>query len=414
MPYKDVHTCLTVNKRCIFKIVAHCVANTLTALVLLSDTLGKEIIVHIPQMDSEDPAVLYDKLVVLFGPVVVKQTTTTVHDGCAEVETFLFHLGNKQYKRITTAGIAIASDGNLQTSIDQKLLAGYLCNSQGNFIFSPTLAKWTQDPFTQNRHGGVPSLAQVSNNLAKMFINTLSYEMRSRKAYEKALLKASELGDEQQARKFAKYCQKIKMPGNVYSEIDKGSLPEKLSEFKIGPNGFVLEVTKRDVTAKDKVVERITNEILPAFSFDLPVADLPETKFTDSELRNIHESALTGKTVNVADWENPVIGLEFGDDRESVIVGRVYEKSPAALAGIRNGDRLLSVDDNSAFLNSEHARKLIESSESPHLILSRSGEHLNVILKKVPLRTLLDSGGKLQIEYPQDFKDYLEHMWNNP
>ena len=85
-------------------------------------------------------------------------------------------------------------------------------------------------------------------------------------------------------------------------------------------------------------------------------------------------------------------GLEIraeGKDLRSYVVNHVQEKSPAADAGLEEGDQLLYIDDHSATeLNVSEIYKLMQLGDGKHieLLVKRNG---NIFFTKLTLRRMI-------------------------
>ena len=199
-----------------------------------------------------------------------------------------------------------------------RLIGGDLRNSQGKFIFDPALHKWMRDPFASGHNSQAMDLDIVKWSLAHTLIGTMSFQMRERRAFERASLEAANMGDEAHARSFAGMARKISDPASEYVELDKGYRPPQLIDFKLAANGLVLASRRRaangeGVNGEGTVVETVRNEVIEHFSFDLSPADLPPL-----------EQPVTSRRVGASERGRHIIGIELYDFKESVLISAIY------------------------------------------------------------------------------------------
>ena len=333
-------------------------------LGFVSVVIAGDVYPRIAAIDSDTAEVLFAKVSAKLGQVVLKQTIVTPGPTQTKVETFVIDLHTGYRKTLTTELPSLGV--NSTKPLGQKVSAGYLQNGQGRFMFDPTLNKWRRDPFLNGHDGNAINLEGARWKLAHVLIDTMSFKMRTRDAYKTASLEAKRIGDERRSREFAEEYQSIPIPHGAYSEMDEGYTIPKWTEYTIGLNDLVLEAIRHETNSESRIVERVRNEIIPKYSFDLAEDEVPP-----------REDFITSRKVNPSESETQVIGLELTESDGSVLVSNIYTNSPAAKAGVHSGDRLLSVNGGTPPFKVDHAKQLIDRSAQPVLTVTRAGERLS-------------------------------------
>lgn len=194
---------------------------------------------------------------------------------------------------------------------------------------------------------------------------------------------------------------------NNTTGADNFRLPEKVIRAQLGRglNGVI-----------NGNLGRIEQVRLGRFTMDNIVASFPDSVSFSSKLRggfdrqgNIGCELLRRfkVTMNYRDrymvlkpiknrlrekFEHDMSGLEIraeGKDLRSYVVNHVQEKSPAADAGLEEGDQLLFIDDHSATeLNVSEIYKLMQLGDGKHieLLVKRNG---NIFFTKLTLRRMI-------------------------
>ncbi len=194
---------------------------------------------------------------------------------------------------------------------------------------------------------------------------------------------------------------------NNTTGADNFRLPEKVIRAQLGRglNGVI-----------NGNLGRIEQVRLGRFTMDNIVASFPDSVSFSSKLRggfdrqgNIGCELLRRfkVTMNYQDrymvlkpiknrlrekFEHDMSGLEIraeGKDLRSYVVNHVQEKSPAADAGLEEGDQLLFIDDHSATeLNVSEIYKLMQLGDGKHieLLVKRNG---NIFFTKLTLRRMI-------------------------